>query len=299
MTEYVLSDITIVLPTFKRMDKFVLTLDSYLKNEPREIIVVDDCSECDYDDYISSLGDARVKLITHSQNKGSPIARQTGLKEVNTELIFMGEDDVLMPMNYLSSLLELFNNKKVDVLASRLLQLNSREETCEAALSRVGELDEPLVSLITLNSNFEVSTAYIETPFLHACSLFKKKILETTEYVFYSGNAYREETDFYFQCYRKGFTCAFTSQACAFHMYHDDEGGHGFKKAKAPFRYHCFWPIYNNNKFINKYWREISELTGLASKFKCKWLFCRVTILSYLHINYPRIFKLIRRCFNR
>ena len=299
MSDYSLSDITIILPTYKRFDKFKVTLESYIKNSPQEIIVVDDYSQCGYEDYIVSLNNPKIKLLTHPQNLGSPVARQTGLKEVKTNLVFMGEDDVVLPENYLLNLLEVFNKESLDVIASRLLQMVKKDESFEEALSRCDGVEGPFLSMKSLNSNFEVQDLYQETPFLHACSLFKIKILEKINYVNYEGNAFREETDFYFQCYQKGFKCAFSSCVCAFHMFHDDEGGHGSLKKRSPLKYHFVWPVYNNNKFLNKYWLEIAKLTNLRSKILCKYKFAQVAFLSYLHIEHPSFFKFLKKILLR
>src|SRR5437016_1583877 len=95
---------TIVIPTFNRGHLLERALRSCLAQEfsDWEVVVIDDASNdaaaVAAADVVGRIGDPRVRLIRHEQNRGVCEARNTGaLVAQGTWLIFLDDDDELVP----------------------------------------------------------------------------------------------------------------------------------------------------------------------------------------------------------
>ncbi|WP_157234834.1 glycosyltransferase family 2 protein [Methylosinus sp. LW4] len=92
--------ISIVIPAYNREKEIKRSLISVLNQTYSniEVIVVDDNSHDNTIEEALSIGDKRIKIVRHSQNKGASAARNTGIKSAIGQLIaFQDTDDVWLP----------------------------------------------------------------------------------------------------------------------------------------------------------------------------------------------------------
>jgi len=92
--------VSVIVPTFNRSAFLRAALDSLLRQTLRdfEIIVVDDGSEDETAAVLGSVADARLRVITHSTNRGIARARNSGLTAARGKYIaWLDSDDLSRP----------------------------------------------------------------------------------------------------------------------------------------------------------------------------------------------------------
>jgi len=92
--------VSVIIPTYNRKDLLKRALNSVLNQtyENMEILVIDDASSEDIESVIKEFEDNRIRYIQHSNNRGAPAARNTGIKKSTGEYIaFLDSDDQWMP----------------------------------------------------------------------------------------------------------------------------------------------------------------------------------------------------------
>lgn len=89
--------ISVVIPAYNRVDLLTRAVRSVLQQTLAsfEVLVVDDCSTDDLPAMVESLGDPRIRLLTHERNMGGGAARNTAMASATGEyLAFLDSDDV-------------------------------------------------------------------------------------------------------------------------------------------------------------------------------------------------------------
>lgn len=92
--------VSVVIPAFKRADTIAAAIRSVTDQTygDLEIIVVDDHSEDATVEVVESLGDDRIRVLSHEVNRGGNAARATGIAAARGEfLAFLDADDVWYP----------------------------------------------------------------------------------------------------------------------------------------------------------------------------------------------------------
>ena len=90
--------VSIIIPVYNgskfiRRVLYSILIQSYSNYE---VIIVDDASTDNTLDIIKEFTDHRIKIITHSENKGVGVARQTALKNATGDfVVFVDSDDVI------------------------------------------------------------------------------------------------------------------------------------------------------------------------------------------------------------
>lgn len=92
--------VTVVIPTYNRLDLLPNAVDSVLKQtfQDFEIIVVDDGMEKRAREVVECYKDKRIRYIKHATSKGCSGAKNTGIKNAHGRYIaFLDDDDTWMP----------------------------------------------------------------------------------------------------------------------------------------------------------------------------------------------------------
>src|SRR5918999_2739741 len=97
---------TVVVPTRGRAAYLEVALDS-LRNQrtrtPFELLVIDDGSTDATPDVAVRHG---ARLVRHGERRNLNVARNTGVREAQADLVALLDDDVLVPPGWLDALLE-------------------------------------------------------------------------------------------------------------------------------------------------------------------------------------------------
>jgi len=92
--------VTVIIPTCNRSAYLKRAIESVCAQTYTdfEIIVVDDASTDDTPEVVAQFADKPIKYIRHEENKGGSVARNTGIKNSQSEYIaFLDDDDEWLP----------------------------------------------------------------------------------------------------------------------------------------------------------------------------------------------------------
>jgi glycosyltransferase involved in cell wall biosynthesis len=95
-----MSRVSVIIPTYNRAEFLSSAITSVLNQtfQDFEIIVVDDASNDNTQEVVSSFNDKRIRYIRHEINKGGAGARNTGIKVSTGKYIaFLDDDDEWLP----------------------------------------------------------------------------------------------------------------------------------------------------------------------------------------------------------
>lgn len=105
-------DVSVILPTYNRSDTLPRAIKSVLDQtiDAFELIIVDDGSEENIDEVVARFSDARITLHSHSSNRGTSAAINTGLERARGHVIALIDSDdewnprkLKLQLNFLSS----------------------------------------------------------------------------------------------------------------------------------------------------------------------------------------------------
>jgi GT2 family glycosyltransferase len=254
--------VSVVLPTYNRVEALRETFPLLLElREIAEIIVVNDGSTDETDEYLAGQVDPRLRVIRHSERLGSPAARNSGVAVACTDWILFAEDDCVFPSDYAAILVQEAWRTKADVIAAPWLRAVPGQE--EAALTRARRAATDDIGLRshpgTMPSNAVV------TPFLPALALVRRRVFERLEFdEGFGGNAYREETDFFVSATRDGFRCVLTSATA--HYQHKIWTG-GQKSARLSYELAA---LRNNWRFLDRHGEWLRENAQISGKSRAQ-----------------------------
>ncbi len=245
--------ISIILPVFNREKILGRFIESAISQTYRdfEIIIIDDGSADNSYKIAAQYAkkDTRIRCFKHPKNQGLPTARNTAIKLSKGDLIFLGEDDIVLDPKCLEILIctftELRNKYNVGAIAPRLISKDEyNNKNCEESIAKISSLTGDF------QQNWSCGTKVTEVPFLHACSLVSRQVFnEIGGYntMLYKGNYLREESDLYFRAKTAGFKLFFQPKAFAWHL-HSSKGG-----CKKPLLQSNYYTIRNQSLFLTKF----------------------------------------------
>lgn len=176
--------VSMIIPVYNVEKYLVDCLDSIVEQTDKtfEVVLVNDGSTdgslAIANEYQAKLG-SRLKIISQ-KNKGLGGARNTGIKNAKYEFItFVDSDDVLSPL-YVSSLRKLQNEKKADVVSTKLRH-------CDEFLEKFWTRPDPLIpdSLKELSDYQKVLGSYELN--VSCGRLIRKRLVTDNELYFIEG----------------------------------------------------------------------------------------------------------------
>ncbi|TLN05302.1 glycosyltransferase family 2 protein [bacterium] len=127
--------VTVIIPVFNRREMLVRAVRSALDqtHSNLEVVVVDDGSTDDIESGMNELDDRRITYIRHDRNRGTPAARNTGIRNAHGEYVgFLDSDD------------EWFKNK-LERQLSDLAERGDRYQITYHALDAIDDLSLKIV----------------------------------------------------------------------------------------------------------------------------------------------------------
>lgn len=263
--------VSLIIPTYNRMHTLVKVIDSYLcQRNLKEIIFVDDGSTDDTFAYLKSLqanikSYPVIKIETHSKNLGLPRARNTGINLATGNYITMGEDDVILKEDYVSTLLKCMKEIGADIIAGRILY-SQAGETFEETIDRCNRYKRGIINYWAMSVlNSIPFQGHMEVPFFHSIGLGKVEIYKNMLYN--PDFIAREETDFYARAGKAGAKLILCSHTMCFHLPQDKGRGRG--RSIGVLKYQLI-AIKNNNMLVDRHYEYMKKWGMKGNKFTFK-----------------------------
>jgi|HubBroStandDraft_4_1064222.scaffolds.fasta_scaffold06525_4 glycosyltransferase involved in cell wall biosynthesis len=239
-----------------------------------EVIVVNDGSTDDTVEVCAQFDDERLRLVTHSRNRGVATARNTGVANSRGSWVLFGEDDCRFPPDYAVVLRDVAERQAADIVGAPLIHMPGPEENAAEIAARAPRRSRPP----TMDESSVFPTETVQTPFLPAVSLVRRSVFDTVSfYEGYPGNAYREETDFFVQAARGGFCCVLTPDTYCYQLDSFSGGQHH----SSPLRYE-YWALRNNWSFLRRHGSWLTDEGYIGSKVsaQARFVLRRLRVVS-------------------
>jgi len=284
------ANVTVVIPTYNRAKELRKTLASYVSKLVKEIIVVNDGSRDNTSDVIESFNN-RYRIfreIRNSEKVGASRAKMIGILNASTDYVLIGEDDVFLSPDYIDILYSQMGEFSCDIISGKIipLKINSEDEI-EKCIKNIN--DNNTIGFPQDFKPFQVPEKMltlgipVEVPYTHAVCLLKKSICDDNLFdLWYAGNGFREETDFFLSARAGGAKIFFTSATSCYHLrgFLGQTGGQRKNRLAVE-----FWSIYNTWYMLKKHWAI------LASDFKLKNGPLFNTFLYFIHREYGYLLR--------
>jgi glycosyltransferase involved in cell wall biosynthesis len=217
---------SIVIPTYRRSEILRHVLPSYLATGAQEVLVVDDGSGPPHDRTLRDVTAVEgVRLIPLGGHKGTPAAKNEGARQAQGEWVVYGEDDVWFTPEYPSTLIEHARGANA-LLAAGLAPLvdpsllQGPRDVLELTIRSKPMLDSPEEPLLGIRWGTDrLPSGDLVTPYLTARAAVHRSVFDRVGYDGrYQGNAFREETDFFFSCFEAGIRTIHCPHVACGHM---------------------------------------------------------------------------------
>jgi glycosyltransferase involved in cell wall biosynthesis len=242
--------VSLIIPTYERLAALKDTLPSLLSVEGVDVVLfVDDGSTDGTADFLRRLSDPRVRVVVQPRNSGVAAARNRGLAETSSEWVVFGEDDVRLPRDYVGILLDEAGAHDAQIVGAPFLPVLDGEDSLPDAIAVARAR---AVESIAVDQLETFPAKVLHTPFLPARALIHRSVIDAGLRFDegYRGNAYREETDFFVEAVRHGFTSILTPRTVNYQV----RGWRGGVHTTRHLVYE-FWTILNTWRFLAKHGR--------------------------------------------
>lgn len=259
-------NVSVIIPTYNRAHLLEKTIPTYLQENVKEIIIVNDASTDNTHDVLIKLKKKYpiIKIVNLLQNSKQTYSKNIGMEYIssNISFVYFGDDDSILLPNSMKYLLETIKKYKADLVGAKALYLKCGEDEKNIIeiLRKVKKIElvkakrksfNNFICAYDVNEPIEVLTTY-------ACFLVKKEILGKVKFSLdYKVNCYREETDFTLNIHKLGKKLMYDSRACQINLPRKKASGGAHKKGIiGKFKWY-YWAIKNNNLFIEKHYEYL------------------------------------------
>jgi len=268
-----MKDVSVVMPSYNRAHLLPLTVPTYLQEDVRELIIIDDCSTDDTRNVVAKLRSEypQIVYVRNERNSKQTFSKNVGIGLAKGEYIYFGDDDSILLPNSIRYLKEILTKVKWGGVMARPLfagpdfKWDKREQYIRWRLKRdkVSDVSE-IYDVANLRFDWERwTTCPVEVPTCHACALVNKEL--ATQCLFdtnYHGCAYREETDFFFRLSLDyGAKLLYDARACQLnlpvYMVKQTGARSGGSKVWRESAIEC------NRYFLEKNWSKIARRYGI------------------------------------
>lgn len=287
--------ITVIIPTHNRAKELKLTLPSYMKNRLiKKIIVVNNGSTDNTSTVIASFAENcyLIKEIKIDKKTGAQKARMSAISQADTDYILLGEDDVYLASDYTETLYNQLKSYSCGIISGKLIDIqigpSCKIEDHIKNLKHSFGFPIDYKPLRISHKKFE-SGKPVEVPHTHAIALVKDDIFNNISFdPWYSGNGYREETDFFLSAREVGAKIFFTPDTSCYHLRGamSKKGGQRTNRLATE-----FWAVYNTWYMLRKHWNLLS------SDFNLKYGPLFNTLLYFSHRECYYLSRLLKRQF--
>lgn len=293
MENYKPQGVTVIIPSFNRAHLLEKTIPTYFQEGVEEVIIIDDCSSDDTTDTVGKIRKSypNLRYFRQPTNMKQPTAKNVGISKCRTEWIYFGDDDSLLAPESIARLYKTALEYNCDIVGTRAVYMSAGEDQLplEIAIKRHNKIAEnlsDLVDITTLSASFDKIYPHpVEVPFCHASLLIRSELARKVMFdPAYTGNAYREETDFIIRCAAQGARIFYNSDAVQINLPASISTGGARGKSVWKYKRDC---IRNNWRFLRKNWSFIREKYNIKSP---AWLMQSRFAAGYVFRPLKRLF---------
>jgi len=222
--------VTAVIVTYNRCAKLQKALDIYMASKVSDIIVVNNASTDGTDDFLRTLADPRIHLLSLPENSGGAGGFHEGMKYAHTTLndydwILVQDDDAYPDIDALNRFINSAEPRDMDAIISAVYYPEGG--LCE--MNRPGflpfkDLKQSLATLRKGNSGFHIDSSYYldkrscSVDFASFVGLFiSKRIVEKMGFPDKDWFIYGDDLDYTTNFTRAGFQMIFDPKLVFYH----------------------------------------------------------------------------------
>ncbi len=205
-----------------------------LKNIKHEVVIVDNGSSdstCEIVKKYISLYPENIKIIMYSENKGTTVSRNNGIKAFNNEQLdyycILDSDTIINEYAFNMLIAELKNHNDYGIIGPKLITSSGIEQMSARAFPTLLEKiykATPIKALQIKGENMEIQVppkiwenSYPVDYLMSACWLIKKEVIEKVglldEKIFYAP----EDAEYCIRVWKKGYKVAYCPNVSIIH----------------------------------------------------------------------------------
>ena len=256
-------NVSVIIPSYNRAHLLCEILPGYFQEEVQEVIVINDCSTDNTREVLLEMQYKFPNLIVleNDTNKKQTFSKNRGLDIAKGEYIFFGDDDSFLQEGTIARMLDTKKKTNADIVGARILYMNNNETEFTQCIARHKREGRFVSDLSKMEFSF---TAELESPvecfYAQALILVRRELIGNSRFSeIYTGNCYREETDFMLSLYLQKYKFVYDSQALLINL--PPQKATGGSRTANKFKYH-YESVVNNHRFLKKYNDAINRITN-------------------------------------
>lgn len=255
-------NVSIIIPSYNRAHLLWDILPSYFQDEVLEVIVINDGSQ---DNTKWVLEDIKEKypalvIVENESNHKQMFSKNKGLDIAQGEYIFFGDDDSYLLPGTIKRMLQTLTVTGADVVGARILYMKRDEQDFSECIERHTMEGRFISNLSRLEFSFNKALREpIECFYAQSLIFTRRNTIGNLRFdMRYTGNCYREETDFMLTLFLNGKTFVYDSQALLINL--PPQKATGGARTANKIKYH-FESVVNNYRFLKKFNADINSVT--------------------------------------
>jgi len=247
-------DISVVITTCNRPAFLKEALDGISTQtlKPKEVVIVNDCSDTSYEPVLDAIKKVNAKHILLKERSGANRARNIGIRKCSGEIIaFLDDDDIWLP-KYLSEI---------------SAQYKSGAEAVVTGFKQLGK-----ENVVVINSDVEVTkTSLLRGNTYCGMSGFscRKEVLEQLKFDETLPNG--QDWDMFVRLFTQGIVFRNIPEALFLYRFQNEDGiGAKVRKLSPKDIYPRLASAYKHKEFLGDYWfkKRVSEQVLFSLKHK-------------------------------
>jgi glycosyltransferase involved in cell wall biosynthesis len=163
------NDLTVIVPSYNRVEYLKLALNSALNQTVTDfdILVVDDFSHDGSVGMVEEMRkqDSRLRILTHSSNKGPSAARNTGISNSTSKYItFLDSDDLFAPDRVETLCARLAQGEERSIVYTDWVKVTKEDQTISSEPSRATYRPEGMIFPSLITGNFRFTPGLLAVP---------------------------------------------------------------------------------------------------------------------------------------
>lgn len=205
--------VTVIMPTYNRAHLLLQTVPTYLQEDVERLILVNDCSSDTTEEVAHTLMEkypGKVLYLRNDKNRKQTYSKNRGKELAESDFIYFGDDDSVLVEGSIRALLDAQRRLDADIVGAAALYCIANEDVEKRHERYLASqtFDDPgdFADLRRLRFYFDRRPGRpMRMQVLQASMLISRRWYKAIDFdLRYTGNCYREETDYVLQAVQLG-----------------------------------------------------------------------------------------------